>query len=59
MKLTEDPNLLVLSYGVTYWDHLGWKDTFGNPSFDQRQREYALTLNHRGLFTPQVSFSSI
>ena len=39
-KLAEDNEKLVLSYGVTYWDYLGWKDTFGDPEFTKRQRDY-------------------
>ena len=55
LKLAQDPNMLVLTYEVTYWDYLGWKDTFGNSAFDQRQREYAQAFNNRSVFTPQVS----
>lgn len=59
IKLTEDPSLLVLTYEVTYWDRLGWRDTFGDYSFDQRQWEYARGLNRKNVFTPQVSFYPI
>ena len=55
LALTEDPNMLVLTYGVTYWDYLGWKDTFGSSIFDSRQRAYARTLQKRNVYTPQVS----
>jgi hypothetical protein len=34
-------DLLVLSFAVTYWDRLGWKDTFGSPRFTARQQDYA------------------
>lgn len=34
-------NVLALSFAVTYWDHLGWKDTFGSPRFTARQQTYA------------------
>ena len=34
-------DLLALSFSVTYWDHLGWKDTFGSPRFTARQQDYA------------------
>lgn len=45
---------LVLSYGVTYWDYLGWKDTFGDPAFTQRQRDYGKALGARNVYTPQM-----
>jgi hypothetical protein len=33
--------VLALSFAVTYWDRLGWKDTFGSPRFTARQQDYA------------------
>lgn len=54
LKLAEDPNMLILTYHVTYWDRLGWKDTFGDSVFDQRQWEYAKALQRKNIFTPQV-----
>ena len=54
LEIIDDPRLLILTYDVTYWDHLGWKDTFGKPEFDQRQWEYARTLQRRNVYTPQV-----
>lgn len=53
-KLSEDPNTLVLSYGVTYWDYLGWKDTFGDPEFTQRQRDYRDAFGASNIYTPQI-----
>jgi hypothetical protein len=47
-------DLLPLSFAVTYWDRLGWKDTFAQPAFTQRQRDYASIGGRRGLYTPQV-----
>ena len=58
IRLTEDPEMLVLTYEVTYWDRLGWKDTFGNIAFDDRQREYGQALKKRGVYTPQVRLFS-
>lgn len=58
LKLVHDPSLLVLTYDVTYWDHLGWKDTFGNGDFDRRQWAYALSLRRKNVFTPQVRHSN-
>ena len=54
LMLAEDPNLLVLTYDVTYWDRLGWKDTFGNSANDRRQWDYARALSRKNVFTPQV-----
>src|SRR2546423_5402422 len=48
------PDTIFLTYHVTYWDYLGWKDTFGNSAFDRRQRDYVRGLGLRNAFTPQV-----
>lgn len=47
------PGVLFLSYHVTYWDYLGWRDPFGSASFDERQRRYARVLSER-VYTPQM-----
>ena len=54
MALGDRPDLLTLSFGVTYWDQLGWKDTFASPQFTARQWDYARALHHSEVFTPQV-----
>lgn len=54
MALSDRPDLLTLSFGVTYWDQLGWKDTFASPAFTARQWDYARGLHHDGIGTPQV-----
>jgi len=56
-KLSGNPDMLVLSYGVTYWDYLGWKDTFGNPEFTQRQRDYRDAFGASNIYTPQIVLS--
>jgi hypothetical protein len=48
------PELLALNFGVTYWDYLGWKDSFAQPGFTQRQRDYAHAAGRDGLSTPQM-----
>jgi hypothetical protein len=52
--LSDRPDILALSFGVTYWDQLGWKDSFAQPTFTARQYAYAKSLRHSGPFTPQV-----
>ncbi|HEV7385388.1 MAG TPA: DUF1223 domain-containing protein [Phenylobacterium sp.] len=48
------PDILALSFGVTYWDNLGWKDTFAQKKFTERQWDYAHGLGHGNVGTPQV-----
>lgn len=52
--LADRPGLLALSFGVTYWDQLGWKDTFAKPEYTARQWAYAHGLHHQDVGTPQV-----
>ncbi len=51
--LADRPDVLALSFGVTYWDQLGWKDTFAKPAFTDRQKAYAHALPAQ-LGTPQM-----
>ena len=52
------PGILALSFGVTYWDSLGWKDTFAQPQFTQRQNGSQRTSGARFAYTPQVIVDS-
>ena len=52
--LSERPDVLALSFAVTYWDRLGWKDTFGKSEFTDRQWRYARAMGRDGVYTPQV-----
>src|SRR5512146_2171714 len=54
IAVADRPEILALSFGVTYWDDLGWKDTFAKPQFTQRQWDYARGLKHTQVFTPQI-----
>ncbi|MER9563888.1 DUF1223 domain-containing protein [Mesorhizobium sp. M0571] len=54
IKVKDRPGVLALSFNVTYWDYLGWKDTFGREEFTQRQVRYEPSLGRSGPFTPQV-----
>ncbi|CAN7228756.1 DUF1223 domain-containing protein [Mesorhizobium sp. LjRoot246] len=54
IKVKDQPGVLALSFNVTYWDYLGWKDIFGKQEFTQRQVSYEPRLGHDGPFTPQV-----
>ena len=52
MALADRPDLLTLSFGVTYWDQLGWKDTFASPRYTERQWDYAHAFHRTQVFTP-------
>jgi hypothetical protein len=52
--IAAQPNVLALSYAVTYWDDLGWKDTFAQQIFTDRQWSYARRRGRDNVWTPQV-----
>jgi hypothetical protein len=53
-QLARRKDVLPLSFHVDYWDYIGWKDQFADPSFVGRQRAYAMTLGQHMVYTPQV-----
>ena len=53
-KLADDPQFIVLSLPVDYWDRLGWKDTFAQHAFTERQRAYASARGDGQVYTPQA-----
>ena len=54
MALADRSDILALSFGVTYWDQLGWKDTFASQRFTDRQWDYAHAFHRAQVFTPEV-----
>jgi hypothetical protein len=54
IALSDRPDLLTLSFGVTYWDQLGWKDTFASPKYTARQWDYAKAFRRDEVATPEV-----
>ncbi len=53
-KYATRDNVFVLSYHVTYWNRLGWKDMFSQKTFDERQYSYGAKFKGDGVYTPQV-----
>lgn len=54
-KPESNSSYLLLTYHVTYWNHLSWRDTFSYQGFDVRQREYLRRRgNEQGLYTPML-----
>lgn len=52
--LADDPNILVLSYHVDYWNYLGWQDPYSSKQVTQRQRDYAAAMRSSSVYTPQL-----
>ena len=52
-QVADRGDVIALSFGVTYWDDLGWKDTFARPEFTDRQKTYGRRLGHAP-YTPEV-----
>ena len=40
-SVADRPDVLALSFAVTYWDRLGWKDIYAQPAYGARQWEYS------------------
>jgi hypothetical protein len=53
-KLARRPDVLAMSFPVTYWDMLGWKDTLASPANTARQKAYASAMGHGAVYTPQM-----
>ncbi|WP_353204498.1 DUF1223 domain-containing protein [Sphingomonas sp.] len=52
--LAARPDILALNFAVTYWDQLGWKDTFAKPAYTARQWDYSNAAGRGQVATPQV-----
>jgi hypothetical protein len=53
-ELAGRPDVLALSYHVTYWDRMGWADPFATEGNTQRQRDYNEALRRDSVYTPQM-----
>lgn len=57
--LAMNRNVLALSFNVTYWDYIGWKDTLASKDFDNRQTFYRDQLKARYVYTPQMVIAGV
>ena len=53
-SIADRPDILALSFAVTYWDRLGWKDVFAHPAYTARQWEYSNAGGRTNVSTPQM-----
>lgn len=55
-RLAQRSDIVALSFHITYWDYIGWKDPFASAAATERQRAYAQSLNQRYVYTPEMVF---
>lgn len=53
-SIADRPDILALSFAVTYWDRLGWKDIFAHSAYTARQWEYSKAGGRTHVSTPQM-----
>jgi len=53
-KLAARDDVIALALHVDYWDYIGWKDEYGDPSYSQRQKAYAQAGGRKMVYTPQM-----
>jgi hypothetical protein len=53
--VSDRPDVLALAFEVDYWNRLGWKDTFSEHAWSERQYAYARAMGHaERVYTPEV-----
>jgi hypothetical protein len=58
-RLAKRDDIIAISWGVNYWDYLGWRDTAARPEFTERQKAYARKLGNGMLYTPQAVINGL
>nr|TFG53812.1 MAG: DUF1223 domain-containing protein [Hyphomicrobiales bacterium] len=59
VDLSRRSDVIALSFPITYWDMLGWRDTLATASNTDRQKAYAEALGRAGTYTPQLVVDGI
>src|SRR5687768_10693889 len=54
IRQNEGKSFIALAFHVTYWNRLGWLDSFSNEAYTDRQKKYQARLKLPNLYTPQA-----
>jgi hypothetical protein len=54
IRSNEGKEFIGLSFHITYWNHLGWTDSYSNEAYTDRQKKYQATLRIPQIYTPQA-----
>jgi len=52
-------DVIALALHVDYWDYIGWKDSFADPAYTERQKAYAHVGQRRMIYTPQFIVNGV
>jgi len=55
----KNKNVIPLGFHVDYWDRLGWKDTFSQHKFSERQYLYGKRFKLNSVYTPQMIVNGV
>lgn len=58
-QLSKRTDVVALTLPVSYWDHLGWKDTLALEANNERQRAYAEARGDHEIYTPQMIVNGV
>lgn len=53
-ELAARDDVIALALHVDYWDYIGWRDTFAQPAFTERQHGYGHAAGSTVVYTPQM-----
>lgn len=53
-ELADRADIVAISWHISYWDYIGWKDPFATEWSTERQTGYRGKLGRRYVYTPQM-----